>query len=432
MCNKCEIYHSKLFENHQDFILNKNLEELNNEFCEEETHNCLKLNYFCKTHNKLCCGLCITKIKGKNDGQHRDCDVCNIEDIKDEKERSIKENINLLKELSSEFDKNFIDYQKMSEEINEYKEKIKLQIQKIFTNIRSILNNREDELLLKVDKVYDTLIIKENILKDIERLSNKIKLSLEQNNQNDNLCDNNVLSLIKKSSEIENNIKLLKDFNSNMNNIYEAKEIKIKFIPEEKQLDFFIENIKTFGEINIINNNFYKLSSIINDKNDFDLINKWIEEAINKNQIKYELIFKMSENGTKSSDFHEYCDNKGPTLTLVKTTKNKIFGGFTPLNWSLEGGFLNDLSNLTFIFSLNQKKKYKMINKNGYGIACSNNIGPKFGCCDFGLKQDLKNGISYANKSCNFLSNNNLELTGGKGDNENFETEELEVFKVIY
>ena len=42
----------------------------------------------------------------------------------------------------------------------------------------------------------------------------------------------------------------------------------------------------------------------------------------------------MSENGTKSEDFHKYCDNKGPTLTLFKTTKNKKFGGFISLNWS--------------------------------------------------------------------------------------------------
>ena len=61
----------------------------------------------------------------------------------------------------------------------------------------------------------------------------------------------------------------------------------------------------------------------------------------------------MSEKGTKSENFHKYCDNKGATLVLVKTTKNKIFGGFTPLNWEGSGGSKNDESNQTFIFSLN-------------------------------------------------------------------------------
>ena len=43
----------------------------------------------------------------------------------------------------------------------------------------------------------------------------------------------------------------------------------------------------------------------------------------------------------------------------------------------------------------------------------------------------MKKGESYANSSCNFLSNNNLELTGGKGNYEIFGTEELEIYKVI-
>jgi len=44
----------------------------------------------------------------------------------------------------------------------------------------------------------------------------------------------------------------------------------------------------------------------------------------------------------------------------------------------------------------------------------------------------MKLGETYANSSCNFLSNNNLELTGGKGDHEEYKADELEVHKVLY
>ena len=44
----------------------------------------------------------------------------------------------------------------------------------------------------------------------------------------------------------------------------------------------------------------------------------------------------------------------------------------------------------------------------------------------------MKNGYCYANKVCNFLSNNNIELTGEKGESIRFQTDELEVYKVIY
>ena len=434
MCNKCEVLHSKLFKNHQNFISNKNAEDLINEYCDVENHYHNKLNYFCKTHNKLCCALCLTKIQGKGVGQHKDCDVCFIEDIKDERQNKIKDNIKLLEELSSKFNKSFDEINKIYEEINGKREKLKLEIQKIFTNIRNTLNNREDELLLDVDKKYDNLFFNgNNIIKDIERLPNKIKLSLEKCKSIDKLNENNIYKLIKESIEIENNINIINNINSNIDNIYKSSKIDNKFIPEEKDMKEFIENIKTFGLVKIINDEILSASSIIKDDfNSIGLINKWIEETINKKEIKYKLIFKMSENGSKSDDFHNYCDNQGQTLTLIKTTKNKIIGGFTPLNWKNQGNGIDDPNNQTFIFSLNLKKKYDMIQKNGRAIFCSKSYGPNFGDCDLCLKENMKIGETYANKSCNFLSDNNLELTGGKGDHENFDAEELEVYKVFY
>ena len=41
-------------------------------------------------------------------------------------------------------------------------------------------------------------------------------------------------------------------------------------------------------------------------------------------------------------------------------------------------------------------------------------------------------GKSYANLKTSFLTNDNLILTGGKGNLEDFETEEIEIYKVIY
>ena len=47
-----------------------------------------------------------------------------------------------------------------------------------------------------------------------------------------------------------------------------------------------------------------------------------------------------------------------------------------------------------------------MINKDNYAIY--NDEGPWFGDCDFGLKKNMKEGETYANESCNFLSDLNL------------------------
>ena len=140
----------------------------------------------------------------------------------------------------------------------------------------------------------------------------------------------------------------------------------------------------------------------------------------------------MSINGSSSTDFHNYCDNKGPTLTIVQTTKNKIFGGFTPLNWDNSGGNKIDKNNQTLIFSLDLLKKYDLINKEKGAIYCDKQYGPYFGGRDFSLESNMKKGKTFSNKGTNFISNNNLDMTGGKGNNESFDISDFEVFKVIY
>ena len=76
--------------------------------------------------------------------------------------------------------------------------------------------------------------------------------------------------------------------------------------------------------------------------------------------MKFTLLFKMSRDDTNCEDFHKACDNQGPTLVLIKTKTQRTFGGFTPLNWNKTGGAIKDESNQTFIFSLDNYKKFNI------------------------------------------------------------------------
>ena len=96
MCNKCQAFHSELCENHHSYNLDKDIKEVFIGICKEKSHF-NEIEYFCKTHNQLCCVACISKIKGKGNGQHTDCDICFLEDIKDEKKNKLHENIIYLK-----------------------------------------------------------------------------------------------------------------------------------------------------------------------------------------------------------------------------------------------------------------------------------------------------------------------------------------------
>ena len=97
------------------------------------------------------------------------------------------------------------------------KEKLKLNIQKVFTKIRNELNNREDKLLNEVDKQYENLFPKEEIIKEYEKLPNKIKLSLEKS-KNINKNENKLYSFINECIKIENIISDINNIDKDVKN----------------------------------------------------------------------------------------------------------------------------------------------------------------------------------------------------------------------
>ena len=57
---------------------------------------------------------------------------------------------------------------------------MKLYIQSVFTKIRNLINKREDELLLDVDKKFDDIFFGDEFINFSEKLPKKAKLSLEK------------------------------------------------------------------------------------------------------------------------------------------------------------------------------------------------------------------------------------------------------------
>ena len=41
------------------------------------------------------------------------------------------------------------------------------------------------------------------------------------------------------------------------------------------------------------------------------------------------LLYKLTSDGDSASTFHSKCDNKGPTLTLIRNIKGYLCRGFT-------------------------------------------------------------------------------------------------------
>jgi hypothetical protein len=72
-------------------------------------------------------------------------------------------------------------------------------------------------------------------------------------------------------------------------------------------------------------------------------------------------IYDATTDGWKAEDFHRCCDKKGPTLTIVETTKDFIFGGFTTAEWETPPPTIENIKKPcphTFLFSVNEGGKY--------------------------------------------------------------------------
>ena len=60
-----------------------------------------------------------------------------------------------------------------------------------------------------------------------------------------------------------------------------------------------------------------------------DKLREWLGS-----DYKWRLLYRASEHGYTAKSFHEYCNNKGPTLIMIKSDGGWIFGGYTTQSWS--------------------------------------------------------------------------------------------------
>ena len=92
-------------------------------------------------------------------------------------------------------------------------------------------------------------------------------------------------------------------------------------------------------------------SAILRDHTEYEQkLNEYLE-PVQVEGKQWQLCFRASENGYSARAFHFACDNKGPTVTLVRVGDN-VFGGYTDKSWD------GDKSELVIIRSTNTPKMY--------------------------------------------------------------------------
>jgi hypothetical protein len=158
---------------------------------------------------------------------------------------------------------------------------------------------------------------------------------------------------------------------------------------------------------------------------------------------KWTLLYRGSEHGFRAQYFHERCDEKANTLTIIQSREesgfpSRIFGGFTPVKWGSEGNNKGESDGVaSFLFNLNPAdgsgpRKYPLkIDHKSEAIYCRENFGPSFGvACDLHICDNC-NTV----RSSHVLCGTSYE-SDGKEENvrftlsRNFYVQEIEVFEL--
>lgn len=102
-------------------------------------------------------------------------------------------------------------------------------------------------------------------------------------------------------------------------------------------------------------------------------------------EVEPEPLYRASRDGFEAATFHTRCNNRGPTVTVVKSAQGHVFGGYSDVSWDSSGQFRH--SQTAFLFKLAQQDQVNVSRHNlvrsrshhQYAIYCAGERGPTFG-----------------------------------------------------
>jgi hypothetical protein len=97
------------------------------------------------------------------------------------------------------------------------------------------------------------------------------------------------------------------------------------------------------------------------------------------------LLYRGSRDGISPAAFHSKCDGKANTVTIIKTDKNYVFGGYTASPWK-SARETYGYDSTAFIFSLRRNGTSSQSNSDKFKVRDANtaiyydsDAGPAFG-----------------------------------------------------
>ena len=222
-------------------------------------------------------------------------------------------------------------------------------------------------------------------------------------------------NLNDKIKNLENEVNTIKNKFNDIHDIYIYRNDIIQFIKEKKEKEKRTKELYESYDIN--------KSNIIN-KDEIDLIIRWIDY---KNPSKIKLLLDSKIDGDVIETFLSKCEGKYPTIVLIKTTKGKRFGGYSSIPWRVTNGSYDTDVN-SFIFSLDKKKKYKIL-KPEKAIITNTHYFTFADGEGFRINQNCTSqNKNYSEDNNKVYSTNKYELNGER----NFTVSSYEVYQIEY
>ena len=264
----------------------------------------------------------------------------------------------------------------------------------------------------KINNFIDSRAINQNIETENEENQDSIKKSMSLN----------------KSYSVNQNLNM-----KNKNNVYQSFNTNYSTQTNPNQIDKsnFEQKLDIYGEEQLFRTEDGRvifrnglLNGIIKKYSEINNVVNKIQEKLKKG-AKFKIIYKATESGDKASIFHQKCDNIEMSLVIIETIKGVRFGGFTTRPW--EGNCVQKIDNDAFVFSIDRKKIYDVI-QNEPAVGCYPKFGPVFFGCQIRIYDNFFKKVSTTcHRRLNYKTTQDYELNNGE---QSFIVKDIEVYSI--
>lgn len=281
-----------------------------------------------------------------------------------------------------------------------------------------------------------------NILKSLQNLINNkaLQYTVDSSNMILQLNDSIKLTLEKKKYENDALISILVN---KVNELYienEKKSIQIEELTKE------INSLKNQPQNQIISNDeeenksqskkAHMIDMLYNQIPKYSIKSTFIDEGHEildflkkklETPVMAYLKYRAKYDGDNAYNFHRLCDGIAPTLTVIKTTNGKMFGGYTEAKWVSTFNYIEDDKAFLFKRVKNTFKAFDIVDMR-YALRCKKDLGPSFGEKDICINDKFLSNEGTT-EVASYSMDESYELID-EDDNDTFSIKDIEVYYI--